>query len=533
MGVGRWLASLAAITLAAAVAGCTDGNPSLGDDAGVADEVPVVGGTLRLGLTRLESLDPAAASPESPAASIAADLLFDGLTVMPTGADRAAPALASEWNTLDDGRTWRFVLASNARFTDGRAVTASDVEYSLERVVLHGGASLAASRLDAVNGYNEFVGGQITDLPGVRVMEGSSTTVEIVLDRPLATLPELLASPAYGVMPRGAADDPAFANGVPVGSGPFVVAARDGDIVHLARAAEGDSYVDGIDLHVFDDAVASYAAFTEGRVDWTLVPRGQVDRAAEAYGVEGFLPSQAALLLGFNLASPTFADVRFRQAIAAAIDRVAIVNAVYFGVATPLAGLVPAGVPGHDPGRCLDSCGHSPDLARDLLAQAYPDGAVPEVVFDYDEGQNEAAVAGIVEQNLELVGIPVTPRPHPPDQYGRFAVSGEQQLFRLGWLGLYPSPDAYLAPLFATGSPDNVFGFSDAAVDGLLAQMAAAADPDARQQLAADAEAAILAQAPVVPIAQFRLLTVAAPGVRDLVLSVASTFDAERVWLAR
>jgi ABC-type transport system substrate-binding protein len=312
-----------------------------------------------------------------------------------------------------------------------------------------------------------------------------------------------------------------------------VVQARRDDVVELVRAAGGAAFVDGVELHLYDSADASYDAFVDGALDWTVVPPGRVDDAAGRFGVEGFVPFQAELLFGFNTGSPVFADLRFRQAIAAAVDRQAIVNAVYFGAAEPLAGMIPAGIPGHDPARCDEACGHDPERARALLAEAFPAGAVPEVVIDYDDGADEGSVTSIIEQNLEAVGIPVTRRPHPVDQYGSFVVGGDRQLFRLGWIGLYPAPDAYLAPLFASGSPDNVFGLSDPAVDAALAALATATDPGDRQRLAAAAEAAVLATGVVVPIAQFQLPSVSADRVRRLDISVSGTFDAEQVWLDR
>src|SRR4029079_14019075 len=97
--------------------------------------------------------------------------------------------------------------------------------------------------------------------------------------------------------------------------------------------------------------------------------------------------------------------------------------------------------------------------------------------------------------DLAAVGITATPRPQTPDEYPTFAVSGQQQLFRIGSIGLDPSPDSYLTPWFLTGSRDNVTGFTDAATDALLVQARSTADVNARQQLYAQAEKGILALA--------------------------------------
>jgi ABC-type transport system substrate-binding protein len=511
-------------------AAATGGASETTTTAAPAEGTPVVGGTLRMGVSPLESLDPADASPDSASAAIAADLLFDSLTVMPPAAASAQPALASSWETPDGGRTWRFALDPAARFGDGTTITAGDVEYSLERVARRGPTSLAAARLDAVTGYADFVAGTATDLAGIRAADAS--TVEVALDRPMASLPELLSAPAFGIVSETAVEGvDTFAQTPSVGSGPFRFAERDGDTIVLSRVADGRAYLDHIELHQHDDLGAAYEDFAAGRLDWTLIPPSRVEVAAEDYGADGFVPFQAELFFGFNLADPRFADVRFRQAVAAAIDRQAIVNAVYFGVAAPLQTIIPDGIPGADPARCGPGCTYDPNASLSLLGQAFPAGGIPEVVIDYDDGADEAAVAGIIEQNLEAVGIPASLRPHPPDQFGAFAVSGQQVFARLGWIGAYPVADAYVPPLFTTGSVDNVTGFSDPVVDDLLDRASTEADPAERQTLLGLAEFEILNRAAIVALAQFKLLSVQSDRVQGLELSVAGTFEANAVWL--
>lgn len=513
----------AGLAVLALLSSCSGGGDDAGGASTTADpssssagDEPVAGGTLRLGIARLASLDPADASPESPSASIAADLLFDGLTAVPPGGADAEPALASSWQSPDGGVTWRFTLGPEARFGDGTPVTAADVEASIERVKGRGVASLAAARLDIV-----------VDVRAVDV-----ANVEVVLARPMAALPELLAAPAYGVVPAAVAaagaDPVAMAS---VGSGSFRLAETAGDVLRLVRAQGADALLDGVELHQHDDLGAAYDAFEDGDLDWTLVAPDDAEAAAEAYGSEGFVPFQAELFFGFNLADPTFADARFRRAIVSAVDREAVVAAVYFWFADALDAVVPAGVPGHDAARCGPGCAFDQDAARRLLAEAFPDGNVPTVVIDHAEGADEAAVAAAVQGSLDAVGIPATLRPHPAAEFGAFAVSGGQALVRLGWIGTFPAPEAYLDPLFRTGAADNVTGFSDPAVDAVLDQASRTVDRAERHRLLAEAESLVLAAAPIVPIAQFKLLSVSSDSVQSLNLGVGGTFAADTVWL--
>lgn len=544
--LGRWAALVIVVGLVA-VAFASDGGGEGGDGqaegdgrggstsgSGDGSDIdPVRGGTLRVGIEAPRSFDPAAASPASPSELLAADLLFDGLTaVEPDGQPR--PAVAESWEPSADLRTWRFVLSGAARFADGNEIVAEDVKYSIERVVRQGAASLVAVRLETVSGYDDFVAGDTPNLPGLQVVD--DRTFDVILDKPQAALPQLLANPAFGIVPREAVEN-TEEGAVPFGqapltSGPFSFSSSDGQVAHLLRAGAESALLDGIDLFLYDDLSAAYDDFVAGDLDWTLLPGTRSSAAAERFGTEGFAPFQAELFYGFNLKSPTFADPRFRRAIVAAVDRDAVVNAVFAGSAQPLEGVVPAGVRSGDAGPC-EVCAYDPDLARALLAEAFPGAAVPEVRIDYYEGPSEDAVAGILESSLEAVGIPVARRPLPFEEYQSFAVSGDQELFRLGWIGTYPSPDAYLSPLFSTGSPDNATGFSDPVAQGLLDEAAATADPQASLDRFAQAEQVILGHAPILPIAQFRTRAVVGEDVRGLELMVGGTFAGERVWLQR
>jgi oligopeptide transport system substrate-binding protein len=133
---------------------------------------------------------------------------------------------------------------------------------------------------------------------------------------------------------------------------------------------------------------------------------------------------------------------------------------------------------------------------------------------------------------LQAVEIPVQLRPMPFEEYKTFVASGDQQVFRLGWTGSYPSADAYLVPLFRTGSPDNVTSLSKTAADQRLLLAREATDAGRRRELYRQAERQVMADLPIIPIGQFQILSVARPEVRGLLVAVDGTFDPTAVWLA-
>ena len=490
---------------------------------------PAGGRILRVGVTPLPTFDPAQA--RSVEQLLVADQLFDSLTAADPTTLEPRPGLAARWEASADQRQWDFFLRPGAAFSDGQPVTAEDVRYSLERVARAGSGSAAAELLRPVSGYVDFrVKGSAPRLAGVSAP--TPDQVHISLDEPWSELPSVLSSPVFGVVSRQAVEPagPAAFVDQPVTSGPFRVRARRANTVSLAPSPGSQARVAGVDLVQVDDLADGYRAFVRGQLDWALVPPGQVDAAAGRYGRRGFRPYLAQLFYGFNLKSPALADLRFREAIVRAIDRRAIVEAVYQGTVQAADGVVLEGVSGHQPDPC-PRCRHDPARARVLVAEAFPGGRPPVVGIDYDADPGQEAVARAIQSSLAQVGISATLRPKSPRDYDAFAVSGAQELFRLGWFAAYPSPDALLTPLFTTGSPDNLTGFSSPSVDQLLRTARAEGDPGRRTQLYRDAERAVMDQLPVIPIAQFELHAVVSERVRNLRTTSLGTFDASVVSL--
>ena len=495
-------------------------------------EPAVPGGRLRIGLTRLTTLDPAQARTVEQL--LVVDQLFDSLTAYDSRTLDAVPSIAKSWTASPDQRQWDFTLNPDATFANGRPITADDVKYSLERIARKGSGSPATDELSSVTGYKPFaVDGTAPTLAGVTVP--APGVVHISLDSPWALLPVALASPVFGIVPKEAVEAPSPQFGqLPVGSGPFMLASRADDRLVLTKAPHSNALLDGIDVFTYDTIDASYQAFVAGTLDWSRVPPEEVEAAASRYTRDGFQPYVAALYFAFNMKSPTFADPRFRQAIVHAVDRRAIAVGVYQGTVLSLNGPLVQGMPGHVDDPCGDRCVHDVDKAKQLLAAAFPAGTpVPVVHIDYDEDETGQKVAEVIKGNLEEAGIPADLRPKPAAAYPDFAAGPDKQLFRLAWIAPYPSPDAVLPQLFSSGSPFNLEGYTSPAVDAAIG--AARSDPDPARRLAhfQDAERKVMADLPVLPIAQFLVHSVSAPTVRDLKLTPAGTFDGSKVWLSR
>lgn len=526
------VAGFALLTLTVFGAACSgggDGGPSSTTTRASGDVVE--GGTLRLGLAGPVQPDPGLVDLSSPAEMLVIDLLHDGLTRLDEDG-QPVPGLAAKWEPDESLKTWTFQLDPDANFASGREVTAADVVASLERMARGGDSSLAALRLETITGFRAFVDGTAERLAGLSAPD--ATTVKISLDSPLGVLPVILASPLYGVVDVESLDG-ASAPGASLSdldlSGGWAVEAAEDDTLSLVRREGTRALLDGVELSAYDDAEAAYDAFDDGEVDWALVPVERYADAVEQHGEAAFSPFHAELFFGMRVTGGPLANIELRRAIAASIDRDAIVEAVYPDLAAPLDTVVPDGVTGRDPDRC-EACGYDPERAKSLVETAFPDGNVPSVAIDFDESAAQEAMAAIVARGLRAAGIPSELRPKPLEEYKRFVVSGAQQLFSFGWIGGYDSQDAYLTPLFGSAANDNLTGYGSAGVDAALAAARATTDPKVAARHWGNVEGRVLADAVVVPIAQFRTQAVVGERVQGLVHAVDGSIDWSAVWVS-
>lgn len=514
-GRTRGASALLVALLVVGPVACTDGRDT--DSAAMTRDT--VGGTMRLGIGGELVVDPAQASLASPTEMMVVDLLHDGLTRI-DAKGVVQPALATGWSANEAQTAFRFQLDPQATFAGGRPITPQDVIASLERVIKAGDISLAALSLEAVTGFRAFVEGEAERVSGFSTPD--EHTVRVSLETPLSVLPVMLSSPLLSVV------DTETIDGNDLGaldlSGSWDVASADDATLVVERRKGAEGALDAVELHRYADQEAAYRAFADQAVDWAAVPSDRYEEAVDDYGDGAFAPFQAELFFGMNLSSPELDSKPLREAILRAIDREAIVEAVYADLADPLPTVVPAGVPGNDPDRC-PACSYDPDAAADIVRYAFPDGKPPTINIDFDQSDAQEEMAVLVAGNLDAAGIPTKLRPLPLEEYKDFVVSGDQQLFSFGWIGAYASPDAYLAPLFGSAANDNLTNHRAARVDGLLDRARASENTVKNAQRWAAAESDVLEMAVVVPIAQFRTQIVVAERVDGFRTAVDGTVD--------
>jgi peptide/nickel transport system substrate-binding protein len=267
--------------------------------------------------------------------STASALLFDGLVAL-DDAGEPLPALAARWEVLESGKVYRFHLRPDVRWHDGQPLRAHDVEFTFDSLLLRFHARTRASLSPA--------------LDSVRAED--SLTVGFYFRRPYAPLLKQLDVVEAPILPRHvySGGDPLRnpANTSPVGTGPFrfVRYVPQQEITYEANASyfRGKPWLNQVTIRVIPDEGTQVMAMEAGEVDWLFAvagpqrPRVRKDpRISMVTGVNTPGGSNCVITVGFNLEKSWLRDIRFRSAVAHAIDRPQFVERVLYGDGRPAA----------------------------------------------------------------------------------------------------------------------------------------------------------------------------------------------------
>ena len=432
---------------------------------------------------------------------------------------RIEPALAVRWHQEAPDR-WRFELRRGVQFQDGTPFTATDVVFSFIRA--RSPTSQIAHALSSIRSV-----ARIDDY-----------TIDITTNLPDPILPEEL--PLWAIMSarwcaENEATEPAKAQASADsytsehanGTGPFMVEQRQPEklTVLVPNVHWWDLPQHNLDRVEFRPmtGTAAVAALLGGRLDVLYsVPPQSTDRIARAKGahlVQG--PELRTIMLGFDYrhdqladsdvkgANP-FRDRRVRQAFYQAIDETTIKEKVMRGFATPTGLLVGPGINGFDPA-LNQRLAHDPAAAKALLAQAgYPRGFSVGMDCPNDRYLNDEAICDSIVAMLAKIGVKVRLN---AETRGKFFAklmtpSPGSSFYLLGWLPeTYDALDALVnlvaTPDKATHRGDaNFGGFSDPALDRLIAEIAGETDSSKRGDLLRRALAQVKQDIAYIPLHQ-------------------------------
>lgn len=331
--------------------------------------------------------------------------------------------LAKSYEMSDDGMTLAFELRDNIFWHDGEAITADDIqwsiEYALKTTVLN---SVFRSTFEALKGAAAYEDGSAEHIEGIAV-DGNKITLTFEKVAPDA----LLTFTQFAPLPKKylADTDPISLQQAkyfqsPIGSGPFMV--DEVQMNNYTTLKPFDKYYGGtanFTIHLNPSAGDSDANFVTnakaGKLDYAYTKNIADVKALE--GTPGLTIDTVNVrytrLMYLNKfdkkdgKKAPLADERVRQAIAYALDMKSILDGVFEGAALPANSLTPDGADKVDG---LNNYDYNPEKAKELLKEANWDPNTElDVVYYYTDQMTQDLMA-IIQQYLAEVGIKMNAR---------------------------------------------------------------------------------------------------------------------------
>ncbi len=445
--------------------------------------------------------------------------LYDRLLDIDPATGELMPALATAWHLSEDGKTYWFTLRSDVQFhhtaffSPSRSLNADDVTFTFNRILQ------TDHPYHAVGGAN-YPYFQSVDWSSLvqSVVAENNRTVRFELARPDSSFLSNLATDFAAVLSAEYAEHlmqqgrPELLDQRPVGTGPFFFKEYKKDqFIRYYRHPEywrGKTELTQLVFDLVPDNAKRMAKLLTHECDVVAYPRNaELKLITERPDVE--VQSQTSMNVGFwafNTKKAPFDNVLVRKALAYAINKDAILEAVYFGYADKAKTILPptSWAFYHD----LPEQHYDPVKAKELLAQAgYPQGfhmdiwAMP-VQRLYNP--NAQKMAELMQADLANIGVRASIVSFEWNSFRRKLSEFEHDSVLIGWSADNADPDNFFRPLLscsAAESGSNRANWCDPNFDNLINQALLTADVKQRRSFYLTAQLYLDEQMPLVSIA--------------------------------
>lgn len=448
---------------------------------------------------------------------------FEGLTNLDKN-EKSVPGVAEKWDVSSDGLTYTFHLRKNAKWSDGKAVKASDFEYAWKRALDPKTASQYAYQLFYLKNGEAYNTGKST-AANVGVKATDDYTLVATLESPTPYFISLTAFPTYAPVRKDIVEkNPttwATKAETYISNGPFkMVEYKQKDSLNFEKNSNywnaKNVKIDRIEFKTLENESSYYSAFKTGQLDLidkppaAEIPGLLKDGTAKSYpylGTYFYDINVSPQAKGVNSqAAKVLSDARVRKALNLAIDRTSIVEKISKGGEKPATSFVPLGTSDSN-GNEFTNKEYLPKTAdvsqaKKLLAEAgYPDGkGFPQLEILYNTMQNHQNIAQAVQDMWKKnLGINITLRNVERKVHLTDLQKHNFLLGRDGWIADYNDAMTFL-DMFTTGNGNNNTGYSNTKYDQFIAQAKAEPDKAKRAVLLHSAEDQLMTDLPIIPI---------------------------------
>jgi dipeptide transport system substrate-binding protein len=446
--------------------------------------------------------------------------IYDRIVDFERGSTTVVPGLAERWDISADGTVYTFHLRKGVKWQSSKAFmptrdfNADDIIFSIER---QWNESNPYYNVTSSNHsyFNDM--GMATLLKSVERVDDN--TVRITLNRPEAPFLSDLAMEYAAIQSKEYADammkagTPERIDQEPIGTGPFYLLQYQKDAIIRYRAFPeywgGKAKIDDLIFAITPDAAVRWAKLQKNECQIMPYPN-PADLDAMRKNPDVQVLEQPGLNVGYlayNTTKKPFTDARVRKALNMAINKKAIIDAVYLSTGIAAKNPIPPTMWSYNDDVKDDP--FDPAAAKKLLAEAgYPNGfetdlwAMP-VQRPYNP--NARRIAELMQADLIKIGVKAEIKSFEWGEYRKRVANGEHQMAQFGWTGDNGDPDNFLHTLLGCDASKNNGGnyarFCYAPFDDLVVKAKSVTDQAERTELYRKAQVVFKEQAPWFTIA--------------------------------
>lgn len=504
------------------------------------------GGTLRIGTSEPSSLYPGF-SDDSPSI-VVIRMLYRGLVYYHHETGEPVMDHAESIESTDN-KTWTVTLKKGWKFHNGEEVNADSYINAWNATAFGPNANNNAYFMSHILGWSDMQsedpdgdGPGKAPEPKAKALSGLTKvddyTFKVELDKPFVGFPAVVGYSGFFPNAKACVDDVAKCKETPIGNGPYKI---EGEWKHNVeiKLVRDDAFAgekgkaDSLVFTIYDKIETGYAAFEAGELDiWEGVPAPKYTDAKTKFGERLFeKPSNSFTYLGFPLYNAKFQDKTLRQALSLAIDRQAIIDAVFNGRFSVAQGVVSPNFDGYREGACK-LCKFDAAQAKTLLAQYGGAAKVGKVTLWANAGAgHDEWLKAVGDQWKANLGIDYELKVDL--QFPEYLATGDSAKFtgpfRLGWGPDYPVIETYLGPLYSTNGSSNNSRYSNPAFDALIDQGNGANSLEEGIKFYQQGEDIIVEDLPVLPMWFGKVTNVYGPNVEKYEYNTISGTDYHRI----
>lgn len=463
---------------------------------------------------------------------------FEGLTKIDKN-NNIVPGVAEKWDISDDGLIYTFYLRTNAKWSDGKPVTAKDFEYAWKRALDINLDSPYSYMLEIIkNAKNINLGTMDIENLGVEAIDDN--TLKVILETPSLYFLDFLAYsgvflPLRKDIIEKYGDKWTLKPKTYVCNGQYILKEmiKDEKIVFEENPFYYDkneiiakrlTFIPSADVFDMVEKIKTnelhFSALEPSPGEIEYLMKNNYIKANEAIGT---------IYLELNITNKSLNDKRVRQALSLAIDRKYLVNQVIKGTQIPAGAFVPPAIKGssfyfrEESSNFINIDKHDENIikAKELMAEAgYPNGEnYPTLELKVSPGlfyEVGKAIQKMWKDNLNI-DIDLIEEEFPATLLS--LTKKKYQIARMGWTGDYYDPMTMLDVMVSYGGV-NHSGFSNAKYDELITEAKTIyTNNHLRMENMKQAEAILLDEMPIIPLYYRTDSFIVSPYLKDLVLN--------------